>query len=229
MNDLMPGLSAVPNVHPLFVHFPITLWTVALGFCAFGLGACAGASQTPAQSTPRPTAEEPAIILPEATEPDAAAPSGPTTATGSPSTSEAPDGGVGSAPTGPAAQDLLAAERAAYDRARPVFERHCAKCHTSGGPRATRGALRHFSIDAYPFGGHHSAEIAATIRQVLGVAGKKATMPRGNPGVVQGEELSLIVNWAAAFERSHAAGLHGADHGQHEPDHGHEADPGHAH
>lgn len=37
MNDLMPGLTSVPNVHPLFVHFPITLWTVALGFCAFGL------------------------------------------------------------------------------------------------------------------------------------------------------------------------------------------------
>lgn len=63
-------------------------------------------------------------------------------------------------------------------------------------------------MDRYPFGGHHQAEIAQTIRTSLGVAGKKATMPRNDPGVVEGEELALILEWAESFDRAQAAGLH---------------------
>lgn len=120
-------------------------------------------------------------------------------------------------------QDLLAAESAAYDAARPVFERYCAKCHSSSGTHPQRrDALPHFSIDSYPFGGHHATEMAATIREVLGVTGEEATMPKDDPGAVQGGELALILGWADAFERSHEAGLH--EHG--EGDHGH---GGHSH
>lgn len=123
------------------------------------------------------------------------------------------------APTELSAEELRVAEQRAYERARPVFERHCSKCHTSGGKQAKRGALRHFSMDAYPFGGHHAGEMAATIREVLGATGEEATMPDDDPGSVQGEELAAVLEWAAAFERSYAAGLQGAAHDAH--GHGH--------
>lgn len=112
-------------------------------------------------------------------------------------------------PDGTGRDAILTAEKAAYDRARPVFDRHCARCHTSAGDhRQQKKALPHFSMDAYPFGGHHATELAETIRQVLGATGEDATMPEDDPGSVQGEELAIILAWADAFERSHAAGLH---------------------
>lgn len=37
MESLLPGLDAVPHLHPLFVHFPIVLWLAALLF--WGLAA----------------------------------------------------------------------------------------------------------------------------------------------------------------------------------------------
>lgn len=100
---------------------------------------------------------------------------------------------------------LPADERTAYERALPVFEAHCAKCHTTAGPDAKRGALSHFNMDSYPFGGHHAADIAAAIRLVLGASGKPPTMPRDNPGVVQGENLTLIMKWADCFDAAHPA------------------------
>jgi hypothetical protein len=60
-------------------------------------------------------------------------------------------------------------------------------------------------MDSYPFGGHHAAEIAATIRLVLGASGKPPTMPRDNPGVVHGESLVLIMKWADSFDAAHPA------------------------
>jgi mono/diheme cytochrome c family protein len=108
------------------------------------------------------------------------------------------------------AEDLVALEQAAYERARPVFEEHCARCHSSAGKRAGPGALKHFTLDTYPFGGHHAMEITTEIREVLGVTGDEATMPKDKPGVVQGEQLALITAWADAFDRTHAAGLHSA-------------------
>lgn len=123
-------------------------------------------------------------------------------------------------PTGaPTPEEILAAETVAYERARPVFERHCARCHTSSGDhRQRRKALPHFDMDSYPFGGHHVTEMAQTMREVLGQAEDDASMPKDNPGVVQGEELARILEWADAFERSDAAGLH--DRGKGHDDHG---------
>ena len=108
---------------------------------------------------------------------------------------------------------IAAAEMAAYERAKPVFARYCSKCHSSTGKKATKKKLAHFSIDTYPFGGHHAGEIGATIREVLGVTGEKPTMPKDAPGRVKGAELEAIVEWSKAFDRAHAAGLH--DHGEH--------------
>lgn len=30
MSDLLPGLEAAPNIHPMLIHFPIALWLSAL-------------------------------------------------------------------------------------------------------------------------------------------------------------------------------------------------------
>ena len=53
-------------------------------------------------------------------------------------------------PAEPAAPDpakvkaeLLAAELAAFEKARPVFEKYCASCHSKGGKLAT-GTPRHW-------------------------------------------------------------------------------------
>lgn len=119
------------------------------------------------------------------------------------------------APAARGPDDLLAAERTAYQAARPVFERYCASCHTAAGVHPQRRtALPHFDMDSYPFGGHHATEMAATIREVLGATGEDATMPKDNPGVVQGDDLALVLAWADAFERSHKAGLHDHEHGK---------------
>jgi mono/diheme cytochrome c family protein len=95
-------------------------------------------------------------------------------------------------------------EQVAYERARPVFEQYCASCHTTAGRQAKTATLKHFSMDSYPFGGHHAGQITATIRQVLGATGKRPTMPRDRPGVVKGKELALILSWADAVERRQA-------------------------
>lgn len=36
MDTLFPGLFNAPNIHPLFVHFPIVLWAVATLFLVIG-------------------------------------------------------------------------------------------------------------------------------------------------------------------------------------------------
>lgn len=60
-------------------------------------------------------------------------------------------------------------------------------------------------MDGYPFGGHHADQISATIREVLGTTGERATMPRDRPGIVRGDELRLVLDWADAFARAHPA------------------------
>jgi mono/diheme cytochrome c family protein len=109
--------------------------------------------------------------------------------------------------------DLLAAETAAYERARPVFETYCAGCHTKGGKNASKKKLEHFDMTAYPFGGHHAGEMGTTVRKVLGIDGSKPTMPRGKPGAVQGDELAAIAAWADAFDAAHKGGAHEAHQG----------------
>jgi hypothetical protein len=133
------------------------------------------------------------------------------------------------APIEPSGEALLAAEQDAYQRAKPVFDKYCASCHSSGGKKARKATLAHFSMDTYPFGGHHETEMGEEMREVLGVTGKKSTMPKDQPGVVQGDELALLVAWSEAFDASHAAGLHqhGDAHGAGHQ-HGAEKKPGKA-
>ena len=112
--------------------------------------------------------------------------------------------------------DLLAAEQAAYGKARPVFDTYCATCHSKDGKKAKPKTLGHFDMTSYPFGGHHAMEVSAEVRKALGIEGGKATMPLDDPGAVQGDELALIAAWADAFDAAHAGGAHegqGHDHG----------------
>lgn len=37
MDSILPGLDAAPNIHPIFVHFPIAFWLGALLFYALGV------------------------------------------------------------------------------------------------------------------------------------------------------------------------------------------------
>ena len=96
-------------------------------------------------------------------------------------------------------------ETAAFEVARPVFERHCFRCHTTAGKKSKHKALDHLSMDQYPFGGHHADEAGAAVREVLGAdAHGKATMPSDDRGAVLGDDLAKILAWAAAFDRANA-------------------------
>jgi len=104
--------------------------------------------------------------------------------------------------------ELLAAETTAWDTAKPVFEKYCSGCHTDAGKKATKKKLDHFNMTTYPPGGHHTATIGYTIREVLGQSGKKATMPYGKAGSVQGDDLATILAWADAWESAEKGGAH---------------------
>jgi mono/diheme cytochrome c family protein len=178
------------------------------------LAACG--SKAPAPDSPEPSAE--------------ATPAEPPHAEHMPGDEHADHEGAEPAPAEPAAPaapdpekvqaDLLAAEMAAYDAARPVFEKHCARCHQTGGAKAKPKMLKHFDITRYPFGGHHADEVSATVRKVLGIGGGKPTMPADKKGAVQGDELALVAAWVDAFDKAHAGGAH-ADRGHEEHGGGH--------
>ena len=111
--------------------------------------------------------------------------------------------------------ELLAAETSAWETARPVFGKYCATCHTSEGKKAAKKKLDHFNMDTYPFGGHHTSTIGFTIRDVLGISGKKPTMPYDKPGSVKGDELAAIKAWTDAWEAAEKGGAHPAAEGHH--------------
>lgn len=104
--------------------------------------------------------------------------------------------------------ELLAAEMAAYEKAKPVFDKWCARCHAEGGKAATKKKRDHFDMTKYPFGGHHAMELSKQIRKSLGIVGGKPTMPFDKKGAVKGEELTAIAAWADAFDAAHAGGAH---------------------
>ena len=106
------------------------------------------------------------------------------------------------------AADLVVAETAAWETAKPVFQRACATCHTRDGKKAAKKKLDHFDLGSYPPGGHHTATIGFTIRDVLGITGKKPTMPYDRPGSVTGDDLAAIKAWTDAWEAAEQAGAH---------------------
>ena len=125
-----------------------------------------------------------------------------------------PDAAVATTPDAPVPDpakvkaDLLAAEHAAYEKARPVFEKWCASCHSRDGKKTSAKKREHFDMTKYPFGGHHAMEISGEIREALGLTGKAPTMPADKKGAVKGDELAAIAAWADAFDASHEGGAH---------------------
>jgi hypothetical protein len=115
-------------------------------------------------------------------------------------------------PPAPAKADPLAAETSAWKAALPVFQKYCSHCHTEGGKVATKKKLNHFNFTSYPITGHHANTIGVTIRDVLGLSGKKVRMPFDKPGSVTGDNLALIKAWTDAWEAADKAGAHAATH-----------------
>ncbi len=162
--------------------------------------ACGGASKDPA--TPPPPSDPIPMAEPVEPDPVPATPAEPKVAPAEP----APDPAKIKA-------ELLAAENAAFESARPVFQANCASCHAKGGKNAKAKTMGHFDMTTYPFGGHHAMELGVQIRKSLGIDGSKPTMPKNKPGKVKGNDLALIAAWADAFDASHAGGAHeGMDH-----------------
>ncbi len=159
---------------------------------AIVLAACGSKSPPPKPTPPPPPHETPPPVAPEPEKP--------------------------SPPKSDPKADALAAETAAYDQAKPVFEKYCATCHTKAGKKSAKKKLDHFDLDTYPFGGEHTAFIGFHIRGVLGLTGKKATMPFDKPGSVKGDDLATIKAWTDAWEAAEKAGAHPA-HGP-DPDKG---------
>ncbi len=160
-------------------------------------------------SKPAPTAPPPADPIPMTEGPTTPAePTEPTTPAGpiKPAEPPAPDPAKVKA-------DLLAAETAAFDKAKPVFDKWCTKCHTKSGKKMSQKKLDHFDMTTYPFGGHHAMELGGQIRKSLGIDGSKPTMPFDKQGAVKGDELALIAAWADAFDASHKGGAHEGQHG----------------
>ena len=100
---------------------------------------------------------------------------------------------------------ITAEEKAAFQVAKPVLEKHCFRCHTSARKRGKGKGLKHLSFDRYPPMGHHSHEAGAAVRRVVvGTDEKGPTMPSDDPGAVTGEELKAVLEWADAYERARA-------------------------
>lgn len=178
-------------------------------FVAVAIAAC-GSASSPAATTPAP----PAPTGPAHAHDHDATGGGDTTGSAVAAPEAPPKEAEKAAEPNPPATDpkadLLAAETSAWESARPVFEKACATCHTSAGKKATKKKLDHLNFDSYPPGGHHTSTIGFTIRDVLGLSGKKPTMPYGKPGSVQGDDLTKIKLWADAWEAAEKGGAHPA-------------------
>ncbi|HET7503710.1 MAG TPA: hypothetical protein VFK02_21965 [Kofleriaceae bacterium] len=176
-------------------------------------------SKAPPPPAPPPASEpaaapvEPAQEVPTPVEKSPAEPASPAPAVPAPAAAaEPPAPRPGPSKPAPASgtRDLLAAETAAWEKARPVLQKYCAGCHTRGARGATKKKLDHFDMSSYPVGGHHAAHIGATIRGVLGLSGKRATMPSGRAGSVTGDDLAAIKAWTEAWDAAQAGGAHPA-------------------
>ena len=172
-------------------HLIPLLAAIAMAACgSTSPSAAAAPPLAPASPVPDHEGSAVPVVTPDTPPKDAAKPAEPEPAT-----------------TDPKAE-LLAAETSAWAMARPVFDQACATCHTSAGKKAAKKTLDHFNFDSYPPGGHHTATIGFTIRDVLGISGKKPTMPYDKPGSVQGDDLAKIKAWTDAWEAAGKGGAH---------------------
>lgn len=112
------------------------------------------------------------------------------------------DAGVTPVPVASQAE-LDAAERAAFDRAKPVFDRYCIACHTKRGKQKTQKRLDAIDFTKYPPAGRYAKIVGGAVRDVLGQSGVPATMPFDRKGAVVGDELAVVMAWVDAWARAH--------------------------
>ena len=113
---------------------------------------------------------------------------------------------VDATPTGDAVPfqiDYGEAERTAWARAKPVFAKYCAKCHTKHVRGATAESLDAFDMTKYPIAGKYTKVVGDVVRDVLGQSGVPAKMPKDKPGTLVGDDLALILAWTDAWARAH--------------------------
>ncbi|HLL24091.1 MAG TPA: hypothetical protein VK427_18290 [Kofleriaceae bacterium] len=157
--------------------------------------ACGGGAKKPAAAPTEPT--------PTPTE---------TTTASTPEPTPAPTAAPSPAPEEPKADPdagkklALAAELAAFEKAKPVFVRECRSCHVKGQRNASAKKLEEFEMTTYPFTGEHNT--AKDIREVLAIGGGKPSMPKNKPGSIKGADLAVIAAWADAYDAAEAAGAH---------------------
>lgn len=176
---------------------------VMLGMLGAAAGAGCGSTATPPPNTPTaPVADPPLSAGPVAN-------AGATGSAAAPPTPTTPPRADPPAPDPAQVKAaLLASETVAWTTAKPAFDKACASCHTKDGKKAAKKKLDHFDMSSYPPGGHHTGTIGYTIREVLGLTDKPATMPYGKPGTVKGEDLALIKAWTDAWETAEKGGAH---------------------
>ena len=115
------------------------------------------------------------------------------------------DAGVAPAPVAPVVSqaELDAAERAAFDRAKPVIDRYCSACHTKRGKKKTQKRLDAIDFSKYPPAGRYAKIVGGAVRDVLGQSGVPATMPFDRKGAVVGDELAVVMGWVDAWAHAH--------------------------
>jgi outer membrane biosynthesis protein TonB len=157
------------------------------------LAACGGGDKKPVEPTPDPQPDPTPV---EPTPDPTAKPDEPV----KPDEPPPPDPKV----------ELMAAETAAFEKAKPVFEKFCGKCHSDTGKSKSAKKLGHLNITAYPFTSSHGATLAADIRKALAIGGGKPTMPADKKGSVKGDDLAAIAAWADAWDAAEKGGAHEA-------------------
>jgi type IV secretory pathway VirB10-like protein len=162
--------------------------------------ACGGSSPPPAAPATEPTPATEPVAPAEPAPVEPAAPPEPV-APAPPPPPPAPDPAQIKA-------ELRATELAAFESAKPVFDKWCAKCHSKTGKATSAKKREEFDMTSYPFGGEHAKEIGEEVLEVLGLTGKKPSMPADKKGAVKGAELELMKAWAEAFEASRKGGAH---------------------
>jgi len=128
----------------------------------------------------------------------------------SPNAEEQPDSSAATDTSSsvPLPVDLMAAEMAAYERAKPIFEEQCAACHTPDPSRKKpKKGVSHFSMAGYPFDGHHKTKLGQSIRIAIGGTDKPATMPQDDPGSIEGADLDALLAWSDAFDAAASANV----------------------
>ncbi len=167
------------------------------------LVACSAAPTAPASPSPRGAAPTREVVFAPASSGSARAPVAATPSPHEdprPASSDPPDAEPAHVASSSTGAPRVEGELAAYERARPVFERECKRCHASGTRLTSTAAMGGVDMSRYPFGGGTPTEVARRIGVSIGLFGRGATMPPTRLPGLRGEDAALVAAWIAAVE-----------------------------